>query len=267
MKATEKAKVEIDKLVEMFEHGNAPEAIAKIALSCKDMPSSKWTLANRLMAFSQTAEMDCRGFNQWKEIGRFVQKGAKAAYILRPIIIKDKDESDADAEIKLVGFACLPVFPLSQTEGKPLPELTPETPPALSEVAKKLNIHVEYQHGDCYYGVFMPTQNKIVLCTHNEQTFLHELSHAAHQVAIGKQLKNGQDPKQEIVEELSACVLARMYGKQSPNEGYTFNYINAYAQKMKKDIGSAILTVMKDVEKTLSIIINTKKSIEMSVAA
>jgi hypothetical protein len=104
-------------LVELFEKGDIPRALAATVLIPIGMPSSKWTLSNRLLAFAQTLEIDCRGYRQWQQVKRQVKTGAKAAYILRPHTIKAKDEKTAEEKYVVVGFGCLPVFPYSATEG------------------------------------------------------------------------------------------------------------------------------------------------------
>jgi len=258
MKTTEKAKLELQKLADMFAKGEAPQAIARVVLTCPSMPSSKWSLANRVMALCQTGEIDCRGFHQWKKANRLVKKGAHAAFILRPLTVKKVDEESKEERMILVGFGCVPVFPLTATEGDPLPELAPANPPALMDVAESFGVKVDYEAfgGDCY-GFYRTGDNHIVLCTVDEQVFFHELAHAGHERVLGQKLQGGQDPKQEIVAELSACVLARMFGKKDANEGATFEYIKSYAEKMKKSVGDAIVSIIADVEKVLTLIIDT----------
>lgn len=93
---------------------------------------------------------------------------------------------------------------------------------------------------------------EIWLATPSEKTFFHELSHAAHKRVKGK-LVNGQNPKQEIVAELSAQVLAQLVGtKLESTVGNSYKYIEGYA---KKDVGKACLAVISDVEKVLKLIL------------
>ena len=267
MSTTQKAKAELQRLVELFQSGNVPEALSRVVLTCPNMPSSRWTLSNRLLAFLQSFETDCRGFRQWEQVNRKVRKGAHAAYILRPNTVKNVDEETGEEQVVCVGFGCVPVFAHSDTEGEPLPELLPSEPPTLAEVAASLGLTIDYQaFGGSYYGFYRPSVDKIILCTHDEQVFFHELAHAAHRRLLGDDFKNGQDPRQEIVAELSACVLARMYGRKRADEGNSYAYITQYAEGVKKDLAVVLVSVIGDVKKVLNLIISTADAKAKAVA-
>ena len=99
------------------------------------------------------------GFNRWKDqFGRHVKKGAKAIQIIAPTPFKKKVEEvkldpdtnapmldkDGNAimeekEIKIPMFKVVSVFDVSQTEGKPLPELASD----LSGNVKQYDVFVE----------------------------------------------------------------------------------------------------------------------------
>jgi hypothetical protein len=253
--------------VALFESGDIPRALAATVIVPYGMPSSNWTFSNRLLSFVQTLEIDCRGYRQWQQVKRQVKTGAKAAYILRPHTIKVKDEKTSKEKYVVVGFGCLPVFPYSATEGEPLPELIPPKPPPLLDVAKRFSVQIDYQaFNGLYRGAYMPDESSIILCTHDEMTFFHELAHVAHNKVLNGKLKAGQDALQEIVAEISGCVLARIYGKKQADEGRTFQYIDTYAKEMKKDVSSAVVSVLSDVEKVLTLIIGTsEKPVEEAV--
>lgn len=271
MKIHGKAQAQIEKLVEQFQSGDIFETVQKSVIISDDIPSAKWTILNRIMAMSQCGDSDCRGFRQWESVGRYVKKGEHCAYILRPIYVpKKKDQKNEDEEeeenstMKLIGFSSVPVFGVSQTEGKPLEYGITDSKelPALMEVAQRLGIPVDY---DIFFinqtmGTYFPESDKIKLCTTEESTFLHELSHAVHQRVCGK-LKNGQHPSQEIIAEFSGCILARMYGKKTVNENNSYFYIKRYADKIGKDVPEAILTFLTDIVKVIDFIIDTKESI------
>jgi N-terminal domain of anti-restriction factor ArdC len=70
------------------------------------------------------------GFWTWKNLGRFVNAGAKGIRILAPIVgVKRKKDSEADKDITkqntraLLGFRNAYVFDISQTNGVDLPEM------------------------------------------------------------------------------------------------------------------------------------------------
>ena len=262
-----KVKNVLDKILEAFESGNVPEAIAVSFLPRLNSPSNNWSLSNRLiMVFSGTH--DARGYRQWQKAGRHVRKGAKAVYILGPKQIKKKDENTGEKEILTVGFTPVAVFKLEDTEGEPLesPEYTPTQMPPLMDVAKKWGIDVRWTgyQGDGA-GYFVPKTNEIVLCTHDEATFFHELAHAAHEKVLGK-LKLKQDWRQEIVAELTSAVLANLYGKRA-NDGGAYRYIRRYAEEAKMDAHRACLAVIGDVEKCLGLVMEDQDQEEMVIAA
>lgn len=268
MKITGKAQEQISKLVEEFKTGNVAKSVAEIVINNVDIPSGKWSLLNRWISYVQTGDMDCRGFKQWQQVDRKVKAGQKAAYILRPNIIKKKsNDNDTEKEESiLIGFGSIPVFGLSQTEGKEIDyKVEPNELPTLYNVAISMGLKVQYGlfNGKAY-GMYNDNKKTISLCTYSEQTFLHELSHAAHS-RIKNGLKNGQNPKQEIVAEFCACILARMYGKQSALEGNTYRYIEGYAKLIKKSVNESVLSFMSDIVKVIDFI--TKKEQELSIAA
>jgi hypothetical protein len=252
----EKVRSVLDKVLESFESGNVPEALSVVVLPQVDVPCSNWSLSNRLILFF-SGTSDARGFRQWKEVNRWPKKGSKAIYIIMPKHTKVKE--DDEERVRLTGFTPVPVFAYEQTEGKPVehPELQPKQLPPLVEVARKWNISVNWQsfQGDAL-GYYSPGRKEIVLATHDERTFFHELGHAAHEKVRGK-LKIKQDWKQEIVAELTSAVLAHLYGKK--DDGGAYRYIRRYAEDAGKDVYKASLSVVSDVGRCLALILRTKE--------
>ena len=255
----EKVKQVLEKILASFESGDVPEALSVAVLPRLDVPCSKWSLCNRLICFF-AGTSDARGFRQWKSAGRYPKKGSKAIFILSPRHKKVKDGDIEEKKVILTGFAPVPVFRLEDTDGEPLevPELEPKELPPLFEIAQDWKIEVNWQsyQGDAY-GFFSSGRKEIVLATHDEQVFFHELAHAAHQRVNGK-LKPGQQWSQEIVAELTAAVLAHLYGKRT-NDGASYRYIRTYAEKAGKDIYKACLSVIADVGKCLGLIMEAKE--------
>lgn len=65
------------------------------------------------------------GFNAWKKLGRFVQKGEKGIVIIAPMRIKPKGDAEPaedDEDRTILRFRAVHVFDISQTDGDPLPE-------------------------------------------------------------------------------------------------------------------------------------------------
>ncbi|QSO50127.1 ArdC-like ssDNA-binding domain-containing protein [Alicyclobacillus mengziensis] len=250
------------KLLEMWKTGNLPQAVAHTMLARKsgDRPSDTWSLANQILTLINGTE-DARGFRQWEQVGRHVKKGAKAIYILGPvarkITEKDSDTGEEQEKTIITGFKSIPVFRIEDTDGEPIensrPNYTPPVMPPLMNVAKAWGIDVKYQGGNArYYGAYYPGKDAIVLCTHDEITFFHELSHAAHNRI--RPLKGGQDATQEIVAETSAAILCLMYGV----EGFVSkarNYVASYAKMEPQECTKAVMRAISDIEKVLTLIL------------
>ena len=251
----EKVKNALNSILERFKSGDIPEAVAYSMYPVADIPSAKWSLLNRTFMFL-AGTADGRGYQQWRQAGRFVKKGSKAFYILVPFFKKTEDDNGEEAKM-LYGFGAKPVFRLEDTDGDPLDyeqiEL-PELP--LLERAEKWGVSVKAIPGNYrYYGCYSSNRKQISLATKDECVFFHELSHLAHHKIKGE-LKAGQDPIQEIVAELSAQALCRIVGKQPHDTlGNSHRYIERYAGKLKISPYSACLRVMSETEKVLSLIL------------
>lgn len=250
----DKIKKALRSIIEAFESGNIPEAIAYSTFPVSNIPSSKWSLLNRtLMFLSGTA--DARGFRQWKHVNRYVKKGAKALYILVPRILK-RENTDGEEENVISGFMARPVFRMEDTEGEKLDyekEELPEFP--LIRKAKEWGISVKAIPGNYhYYGYFSEGRKEIGLATKEESVFFHELAHAAcYRLKIYCQGR--QTWKEEVVAELTAAVLCRLIGKTSKYLGSNYRYINYYAERANLNPVQACLRVMSKVEQVLKLIL------------
>ena len=223
------------------------------------IPCHAWSAGNRMMTyFSGTS--DARGYKQWLAAGRNVKKGAKAIYILGPRIIQAEVKDDKTGEIskepRVIGFKSIPVFRYEDTEGAKIEyvENEPKEMPPLAEVAEKWGSEITYQGTrDGEYGAYNPRSGKIRLCTDDTSVFFHELAHLAHSRL--EDLKPGQDPEQEAVAQLTACTLAKMYGRNI--EGHTHEYIAKYAAGTDAAAAGAMCyRVMGKVEKVLEMILD-----------
>lgn len=250
---TPKVKEVLNQVIEKFESGDIPEAIAYSMFPVPDLPCAKWSLLNRTLVFL-SGSMDARGFKQWQNANRFVKKGTKAIYILVPYFKKDEEEEDRQ---RLLGFGASPVFRVEDTDGVPLDYQNislPELP--FIDRANEWGISVKAVPGNYrFYGYYSPQRKEIALATDNERVFFHELAHAGHEIVKGK-LTTGQDPLQEIVAELSASALAIMAGKAIDSIGNSFRYIKDYADKLDMTPHAACLKVLADTEKVLNLIVH-----------
>ena len=252
----DKVKTVLASILECFKSETVPEAIAKAMFPMANTPSSDWSLLNRTLMFL-SGSADARGYRQWQQANRHVVKGAKAIHILVPFFNKVGGKDAKDDEKRITGFGVKPVFGVEDTDGEPLPYQQIELPVLpLIEKAESWGINVKAVPGNYqYYGYFSPDRKEIGLATPEESTFFHELAHVAHEKVIGN-LKNGQDPLQEIVAELSAQALSKIVGKGPTDTlGNSYRYIDKYAKKLDMSAYSACLKVMSQTEKVLNLIL------------
>ncbi len=113
-----KVKETLKCILEKFESGDIPEAVAIVCFPKLEVPANHWSLLNRLIVFF-TGSSDARGIRQWNKVGRYPKKGSKAIYILAPSMHKQQDEEGQEKHI-LRGFVALPVFRYEDTQGAPV---------------------------------------------------------------------------------------------------------------------------------------------------
>ncbi|MBF0378773.1 MAG: antirestriction protein [Desulfamplus sp.] len=256
METNNKVKVVLDQILQAFESGQIPEAIKIATFPMIDVPCSHWSFNNRLILFL-SGSADARGFNQWKEIHRSVNKGAKAIYILVPCFKKKVDEDTGDEEKYLTFFKTAPVFRVEDTDGEPLSYDEIELPDLpFMERAKEWGINVKAVAGNTkYYGYYNSTRKEIGLASPDESVMLHELAHASHQRVIGS-LRDREKSLKEIVAELSSISLCKIAGKTAyATLGNSYQYIAHYASKLKMHPHKACLKVLSEVEQVINLII------------
>src|ERR1039458_5160462 len=104
-------------ILERFkEPDTLPKAIALAVLRPPDIPSSKWSLMNRVLMF-YSGTNDAGGMKQWNMAKRYVKAGSTAMYILGPVIRKITDNKNQAESEKTVlrGFRLIPVFRVEDT--------------------------------------------------------------------------------------------------------------------------------------------------------
>ena len=168
MSDSKKARVCLQRIVNLFKEGNIPKALAVATIPPQaGIPSAKWSWSNRLLQFLADTS-DARGYRQWQQAGRQVNKGSKAFLILGPNvkkITKTDDAGEKTEKIIVTGFHCIPVFRAEDTDGEPLP-YQPATPPPLADVAERFGVSVSYQtFAGRYSGAYKGDSKKIVLAT------------------------------------------------------------------------------------------------------
>ena len=243
-------------LLNMFQTGKMPEAIALTLIKREngvDQPSSKWSLGNQILIFLQ-GTMDARGFNQWKQVRRYVNKGAAAIWILAPMTKKLNVDGTLDQEkVIITGFKPIPVYRFEDTNGEVLEttEYAPKELPPFWTVASQLGVSIEYAPASGnYYGSFSPGKNKISLFSQDVFVYFHELAHAIHNTI--KPLKCGQNAEQEIVAETTAAVLCELQGIHG-YEDQAYTYITRYAQaENESDVLRCLMKLLSEIEIVVS---------------
>lgn len=242
----------LDSLLEQFKSGSIPEAIKYSMFPIPNIPSSYWSLLNRLIMFYHRTE-DARGYKQWQKVNRQVIKGKTSFDIIVPIFKKEAETDNEEAKIVLQGFCCGCVFRVEDTEGEALDYQKLELPQfPLIDKAKALGVSVHSIPGNSsHYGYYDPKKSLIALATPEESAFFHELCHLVDHKLKGT-IKNEQDPIQEITAELAAQALCRLVGKDGDkHSGNTYRYIEYYAKELKLNPYNAVLRVLTEVEAIL----------------
>jgi hypothetical protein len=239
MQMFDKAKEAAQAILTIFQNPNElPKPIAAIFIDRNNpaVPCRNWSWRNRFLVALHGFK-DARGFRQWLAVGRQVQKGEKAFYILSPCVRKKVDEETGEEKTVVYGFRGTPVFGHEQTDGDPLPE--PESSSdewidnlPLIDAARSWGFDVEtFQDERGRQGRFTwgPDERSIALAVKNLATWAHELVHAAD-FRNGKLKEMGQHWRSETVAELGGAVLLRLLGfEHEADLGGCWEYIRGYA--------------------------------------
>jgi len=193
---------------------------------------------------------DARTLRQWAKAGRRVVNPRGTGFnLLAPCKYWVEDPETGEKHPVLRGFKAFHVYPVEQTEGKPLPVIAPPSPPPLAEVAERWGFRVEYSNGDGrLWGSMNPSAKVIKLHTFHPGVFYHELAHAADEKA--GTLMNGDKVDRETVAETVAAILSRLYG--DPIDGQSWKYIRSYAASPLSRIESLSARILKCVDLILS---------------
>lgn len=258
MALSKKAQAAMSTVVDKIKAGDLSQVVQAALITRHpddNCPGMGRSLNNRFLSLVQRGTIDTRTYNQWQAVGRQVQKGEKAAYIIGPIMVplKDKDgnilkNADGKPRLHMVNVKGIPVFSADQTEGEELPtfDYEPAEMPPLAELAERFGVSVAYAPAKGNWsGSTKVDGSAIELNTHDVRTWFHELAHAVQARLQGK-LKGGQDAKEETIAEFTSCVLMWLYGL-GDRTGNAWAYIQHY----NKDPVQAIGNAMQDVETIL----------------
>ena len=229
----------------------------------------------RLILAQNPEARQVASFKQWKEnFGRYVKKGEKALRIFKPMTKIKKDESnqpilDKNGKPETVTFfGLVPVFDVSQTEGKEMPKAAEVKEQltdldyanlyrALMAIAKENDVSVRFEEMENNkHGYYSVPENQIVLRSNEMnkaqiiKTFLHEMAHAELHHADNPQKENLTRSTAELQAESVAYVVSSYYGIDTSE--YSFNYLSGW---------SADKETLADLEAQLDIVQQEAKSL------
>ena len=229
----------------------------------------------RLILAQNPEARQVASFKQWKEnFGRHVKKGEKALRIFKPMTKIKKDENnqpilDKNGKPETVTFfGLVPVFDVSQTEGKEMPKAAEVKEQltdldyanlyrALMAIAKENDVSVRFEEMENNkHGYYSVPENQIVLRSNEMnkaqiiKTFLHEMAHAELHHADNPQKENLNRSTAELQAESVAYVVSSYYGIDTSE--YSFNYLSGW---------SADKETLADLEAQLDIVQQEAKSL------
>ena len=229
----------------------------------------------RLILAQNPEASQVASFKQWKEnFGHYVKKGEKALRIFKPMTKIKKDENnqpilDKNGKPETVTFfGLVPVFDVSQTEGKEMPKAAEVKEQltdldyanlyrALMAIAKENDVSVRFEEMENNkHGYYSVPENQIVLRSNDMnkaqiiKTFLHEMAHAELHHADNPQKENLTRSTAELQAESVAYVVSSYYGIDTSE--YSFNYLSGW---------SADKETLADLEAQLDIVQQEAKSL------
>ena len=229
----------------------------------------------RLILAQNPEARQVASFKQWKEnFGRYVKKGEKALRIFKPMTKIKKDENnqpilDKNGKPETVTFfGLVPVFDVSQTEGKEMPKAAEVKEQltdldyanlyrALMAIAKENDVSVRFEEMENNkHGYYSVPENQIVLRSNEMnkaqiiKTFLHEMAHAELHHADNPQKENLTRSTAELQAESVAYVVSSYYGIDTSE--YSFSYLSGW---------SADKETLADLEAQLDIVQQEAKSL------
>jgi len=175
------------------------------------------------------------GFNTWKSLKRFVNKGQKGIRILAPLVRKTEEVSKSGTTEKvsrIAGFRVVAVFDISQTSGEDIPSLEVNATeggetllPLIEKAIAELNITLTYKALAGPYGL---SRGGAIEIEESLDTpgrcgvLIHELAHEVLQHKANRETTTKQQRELEA-ESVAYAVLAH-FGMKLPSEFYLESY-------------------------------------------
>lgn len=237
-----------------------------------------YSFNNTLLIAMQKPEASLvAGYNAWqKNFGRHVNKGEKAIRILAPVPYKIKEEREKvdpvtqeimidrdgnpqkeEVEITIPAFRAVSVFDVSQTDGKPIPEL--ETKELLSDVDGYQDmIHaveavspvpIEMEEIDSGAKGYFDREARRIAVQENMsesqtlKTMIHEVAHSKLHNKEVEQARKDRNTK-EVEAESIAYTVCQHFGVDTSE--YSFGYIAGWSSgRDTKELKSSMDTIRR----------------------
>ena len=219
-----------------------------------------------LIHFRMPTATRVAGFNKWKQLDRQIKSGSKAIKILAPSIrtfTKIDKNTLTEVEEKVTLFFPVNVFDISQTDGKPLPEIDivvkgdnyNDFLQNLVSFCNDKNIKVNFENLGIN-GLYGYSKGGSIAISNQESintqvnTMIHEIAHEL----LHKEKKELSKQQKEIQAEGTAYVVTKHFGI----ENKSFNYLAMYDADYKiimdnlKAVASASKEIIGFLEKKLA---------------
>ncbi len=263
MKFYGKAETVATKIIQAFETGNVPKALAQVFIQTAGRHADGWSWTNQLLT-ALAGHADAMGYGAkdgssgWLSVGRQVRKGEKGFPIFAPCIRKIADpKADGGKRSVVFGFRTVSVFGIDQTDignadlwakhnkGNEAAESFRDSLPLL-DVAKAWGLTVNVYNAKRTGALGWYRHGKaIAVGVENLATWAHELIHAADDKA-GKLVESGQHWRSETVAELGGAILMMVMGYDTDADlGGAWAYIQKYATTASIDPIKACMDVLK----------------------
>lgn len=246
----------------------------------------RYSFNNQMLILIQNRDATkVAGFHKWKEFGRSVNKGEKAIWIYAPMIRKvpalDANGNPKKSpngkpllEERLTGYKVVPVYDVSSTSGKPLPDApmipfnrsTGEAPEGMhNDLGTQVEAHgYRLVYRDLGQGEHIPdgatdprtkavTINTAHSHAHQAMTLAHELAHIElghlDRTSEYHTRAGGQRSTMEVEAESVSYVISRRYGMEPPES--SFSYIDGWAMGDKEKVRKTADAVVKATDRIL----------------
>tara|TARA_Y100000593_G_C4268054_1_gene315863 strand:+ start:342 stop:1232 length:891 start_codon:yes stop_codon:yes gene_type:complete len=233
---------------------------------------------NSLLLMLGTEDAEFAGFHQWKSVGATVKKGEKGHIIVRPRMVKDKDDADKK---KCIGFSHAYVFGRSQVDNAPA-SIYEETRTDLTESLQAAdvffnNVGAEVRENDGGRAFYTPNEDFISMppraafsatatstateCYYG--TLAHEHIHwTGRKTRLDRLRATTKADKlyafEELVAELGASFLCIKLGiSEQPRDDHA-QYLNSWVQSLKDD-PEVLWKAARDAQKAVDFLDNLQQ--------